>query len=183
MNQGRLHIKYANALYDFAEASNAVPAVYSDMNLISGILSTSAEFKTLMESPVVFPSKKKEILTKLFSGKCSDVSLRFLHFLVEKRREMHLNLILVSFFRIYREKSGITRIEFNSAIEVTESFKVDIQKDLKKMIGGKLELVFETKPELIGGFTLFLNDSLLDASVASKLRRLKTKVEESYNRR
>ena len=182
MNQGRLHIKYANALYDFAVASNAMQAVYEDMHLVSGLFSTSPEFANLMESPVVFPSKKKEILGKLFSGRCSEVSIKFLKFLVDKHREMQLNNILISFFRIYREKSGITRIEFNSAIAVSETFKASIQDELGKLFSGELELVFDVKPDMIGGFTLFVNDNLLDASIATKLRKLRSKVEESYNR-
>lgn len=183
MNQGRLHVKYANALYDFAVASNAVQAVYDDMNSVGNLIASSPEFSNLLESPVIFPSKKKEMFTRLFEGKLSDVTLRFLHFLVEKHREMHLKYILVSFFRIYREMGGITRVEFTSAIEVGEAFKASIDKELQKTLSGKLELVFQVRPDLIGGFTLALDDSLLDASVARKLRRLKSKVQESYNSR
>ena len=95
---------------------------------------------------------------------------------------MQLNNILISFFRIYREKSGITRIEFNSAIAVSETFKASIQDELGKLFSGELELVFDVKPDMIGGFTLFVNDNLLDASIATKLRKLRSKVEESYNR-
>lgn len=183
MNQGRLHVKYANALYDFAVASNAIQAVYADVNKINDLLTTSPELVELLDSPVIFPSRKKELIDKLFLGRLSEVTIRFLHFLVEKHREMHLKYIIITFFRIYREKSNITRVEFASALEVTESFKATISKELEKSISGKLELVFSIKPDIIGGFTLALNDSLLDASVATKLRRLKSKVQESYNSR
>jgi len=183
MNQGRLHVKYASALYDFAVASNAVQFVYTDMNQLNELFVTSPELNSLLDSPVIFPSKKKELIDKLFVGKLSDVSIRFLHFLVEKKREMHLKYIIASFFRIYREKSSITRVEFASALEVSDSFKATINGELAKSLAGKLEVVFQIKPDLIGGFTLALNDSLLDASVATKLRRLKSKVQESYNSR
>ena len=181
MNQGRLHVKYANALYDFAEASNAIQSVYTDINNISDLLTTSPELLELLDSPVIYPTRKKELIDKLFRGKLSDVTIRYLHFLVDKHREMHLKYIAITFFRIYREKMGITRVEFVSALEVSESFKGTIRKELEKSISGELELVFQTKSDLIGGFTLALNDSLLDASVATKLRRLKSKVQESYS--
>ncbi|SDB87074.1 ATP synthase F1 subunit delta [Williamwhitmania taraxaci] len=181
MNHGRLHVKYANALYDFAESSNAIQVVYEDMNKINNLLATSPELLELLDSPVIYPTRKKELIDKLFLGRLSDVTIRYLHFLVDKHREMHLKYIAITFFRIYREKMGITRVEFVSALEVSDTFKVTIRKELEKSISGELELVFQTKADLIGGFTLALNDSLLDASVATKLRRLKTKVQESYN--
>lgn len=179
MNQSRLFVKYARALHEYSLDQHATDVVYGDMVKVYSVLNATPELQELFSSPVIFPSMKSGIVEKIFKGKVSLVTLRFLTFLVEKKREAFLKNILISYFSIYRKSAGIVKVEFTSAVVMEEEERKSIIINLKKLLVGTVEMDFTTKPELIGGFTLALNDIMLDASIATKLKRLKNRILEA----
>ncbi|HUX54015.1 MAG TPA: ATP synthase F1 subunit delta [Williamwhitmania sp.] len=179
MNQSRLFVKYARALHEYSVDQHAVDVVYNDMVQVYSVLNATPELQELFNSPVIFPTMKSGIVEKIFSGKVSLVTLRFLKFLVEKKREAFLKNILISYFTIYRKSAGIVKVEFSSAVVMDGEERKSIIINLKKLLVGTVEMDFITKPELIGGFTLALNDIMLDASIATKLKRLKNRILEA----
>jgi len=179
MNQSRLFVKYARALQEYSVDQNAAELVYLDMLSVYKIINSSTELQELFSSPVIFPSKKAALIERVFTGKLNPVSLRFLIFLVRKRREAYLKNILISYFIIYRKFVGIIKVDFSSAVAIELEERNQIQQNIKNLLTGSVEMNFFTKPELIGGFTLAMNDQMLDASIAAKLKYLKNRILEA----
>ncbi len=179
MNQSRLFVKYARALHEYSVDQHAADVVYSDMVNVYAVLNVSSELQELFKSPVIFPSKKAGLVEKIFTGKISPTAMHFLTFLVAKKREAYLKDILTSYFLIYRKNKGIVKVEFSSAVEIATEERKSILDNLKRVLVGTIEMDFLIKPELIGGFTLAMNDIMLDASIASKLKYLRNRILEA----
>src|SRR5690606_6029957 len=79
--------RYALALYQEAEARDAVERTDDDVQALREALDASRELASMFESPVVSREKKEAVARKLFEGKLSDLALRFVRLLFEKERE------------------------------------------------------------------------------------------------
>jgi F-type H+-transporting ATPase subunit delta len=66
-----------------------------------------------------------------------------------------------------------------SAVPVDIAFLDGLKKSLEKSSKKKIEMTTETNESLIGGFILTLEDQQLDASVQSKLKRIRQELRES----
>ena len=77
------------------------------------------------------------------------------------------------FLEIYRENSNIALATVTSAVELSDEQKDLITQKIISIAGTeKLELVTKTDPSLIGGFVASVGSKVIDASIASQIRKL-----------
>ncbi|HEX2921246.1 MAG TPA: ATP synthase F1 subunit delta [Bacteroidales bacterium] len=172
MNDSKISVRYSKALFQTAHEKNLMDKVTEDMVLISG-LCVLPETKELLEHPVIAPSKKKVIFSKLLEGNVQQITLSLINLLVENGRESFLPSIARDYIHETRKYKGVTEAVLTTAVPVDNK--------LKKEIAGLVENTFSTKVELkevidssiIGGFVLRIDDNYIDASVKNKLRKVK----------
>jgi F-type H+-transporting ATPase subunit delta len=179
MNDSRLASRYARALYLLAKEKNQVEAIRQDLSKLTGLLADSSEFKWLIESPVITGSEKARIAESILSGFIEPVTLKFLQLLIRHRREGNLPSTCRMFIELYKEDQGILDAKVESAIAVDLVFLEGLTRRLEESSHKKIEMRTETNEALIGGFILTLEDQQLDASVQSKLKRIKQELRES----
>ena len=81
--------------------------------------------------------------------------------------------ILERFLELYRENSNIALATVTSAVELTNEQKELITQKISAIAGTeKLELVTKIDPNLIGGFVASVGSKVIDASLASQIRKL-----------
>jgi F-type H+-transporting ATPase subunit delta len=96
-----------------------------------------------------------------------------LKLLADRQRIGILTSILNRFLEIYRENSNIALATVTSAVKLTAKQKDLITKKIINLAGTeKLELVTKTDPSLIGGFVASVGSKVIDASLASQIRKL-----------
>jgi len=99
--------------------------------------------------------------------------LNFLKLLADRQRIGILTSILDRFLEIYRQNSNIALATVTSAVELTDEQKGLITKKIINIAGTeKLELVTKIDPSLIGGFVASVGSKVIDASLASQIRKL-----------
>jgi F-type H+-transporting ATPase subunit delta len=147
--------------------------------MLSDLIGQLPEFRWLLESPVIVVSEKIRIAGKMFSGLVEPVTLDFLALLIRQRREANLASTCRMFMELYRTDRGIIDARVESAVKVDDAFLETLKKRLEKASGKSIEMTSEVNDDLIGGFILTLEDQQLDASVQSKLRRIKQELRES----
>jgi F-type H+-transporting ATPase subunit delta len=172
MNEGKIPVRYARALFQSAAEKNQLDRVYQDMILISS-LSEMAEMKEVLASPVITPSKKKEILTAVLGNNVEKITLSLVDLLVKNGRENFLPAIA----RVFRDDTlkykGITQTSLTTAVPVSEKLKKQVADMVASAFKTKVELRETVDSEIIGGFILRINDSYIDGSVRTKLRKVK----------
>ena len=70
MNDSKISVRYSRALFQSALEKNILDKVYQDMIFISEICKIP-EIKEFLHSPIIVPSKKKDIFHKMTWKKMS----------------------------------------------------------------------------------------------------------------
>ncbi len=179
MNNSRLASRYAKALFQLAKERNQVEVVKQDLSKLTGLLADSPEFKWLLESPVIISSGKSRMVTSALSGVIEPITLEFLLLLINHRRENNLSSTCRMFMELFKADQGIWDATVESAIPVDVKFLDGLKKRLEESSHRKIDMKTETNEALIGGFILTLEDRQLDASVLSKLKRIRQELRES----
>ncbi|MEM6764519.1 MAG: ATP synthase F1 subunit delta [Bacteroidota bacterium] len=174
MVEDRIGYKYAKSIYSLAEEKKALKAVHKDMQLLHETVSDSRELRNFLESPIIKADTKEAALTELFGKKfTSEISTTLLQLLVRKGREAYLPYVASAFLKMYDKAHKIIRGVLTSAQKVPAAMLKKIVKTVEEKTGGKFEVTTEVNPDLIGGFTLKIDDQLFDGSVSSSIRRIK----------
>ena len=179
MNDSRLAARYAKALFRLVKEQGRLEEVKQDLNRLMDLLQASPEFTWLLESPVIISSEKARIVEKMLSSAIEPVTLDFLRLLIRHRREPNLASTCRMFRELYKADQGIMEANVESAVAADPSFIGDLKKQMEKSSKRKIEMTTEINESLIGGFILTLEDQQLDASVLSKLNRIRQELRES----
>jgi F-type H+-transporting ATPase subunit delta len=170
----RLAGRYAKSLIDLSLEKGQLETVYADMLYMNGLMRNSAEFVTVLKSPVIPGDKKQKVLDALTSGKISQITAAFNTLLIKKGREGFLPDIVQAFIEQYKVNKGIHIVTLTTATAVGEDVKnaiINKIKQISQMKEVELETLVEEK--IIGGFILEADGRRVDASIAYDLANIK----------
>ncbi len=165
--------RYAKGLYDFASQTNETAVLYQEMTELQKLLSTSIELKNFLKSPIIDYRKKIKIIDEIFKTNSQSFT-KFIKLVINHGREANLIEIANQFIAIIDEEQNIQKGVLLSAIAfdketidkiVNESNLVDLSKPIS--IENKID------ENLIGGYILRMSDKQLDASIKTKLHKLR----------
>lgn len=174
MNQSKIAVRYAKALFELALEKNQLDAVFSDVKTVDQALKDFSQFGLYMKSPVVKPSQKLALVKKAFEGNITDITLGFLSLIIENKRENELENVIRRFFDVFREYKGIKSATVITAGPLTNQMKEKFHALLSSIYKTGIDLEVKQDPALVGGFVLKVGDQQYDASVATGLKRIKT---------
>jgi F-type H+-transporting ATPase subunit delta len=173
MNHGKIPVRYAKALISGAGEQGVLDQVRNDMENLLGILKSVPDLLRLLESPIVRPSRKLEVLTSVFEGKVQPLTISFFRLTVENNREEQLPGMARMYINFYKQIKGIKLATLKTATPVDKETKDKLILMIRKVFKAEIELNAETDNRLIGGFILQVEDQQLDASVSGQLNRIK----------
>jgi len=177
MDYSKIGVRYAKALFQYAEEQNLTDVVVGNMRVLFENLSENKELMRFLCSPVVKISEKGKLVEAVFSGQFHKITVDFLKLVIQHRREEHLIAMCRRVEAMYREKFGIQQLKLISVIELNQTIQTQIEKTVKAALNAKsLEVSTEINPDLIGGFVLDMNDLRYDASVKTQIASLRNKI-------
>jgi F-type H+-transporting ATPase subunit delta len=176
MSEWKVARRYALAVFHLALEKGDLEKVISDMRLIRASIAGSPELAGMLRNPVLPPTAHHRILSAIFKDKLGKSVAVLLTFLREKRRLMILKEITDAFDELDKERQGIVEGTLFTARPVQEERKAALENGLSKKYTRTYRLVTETRPELIGGFSLMVRDRIYDCSIANQLKRLQEKL-------
>ncbi len=171
MNDGKISVRYSRALFESALESKLLDKVYEDMTFISSICKIP-EMKEFLESPIIIPSKKIDILEKVLGKNVEKITLSLIRIAVKNGRENFLPGIARVFIHETKEYKGITESVLTTAIKINAKIRQEIIDFISAIFKTKVELTEIADKEIIGGFILRIEDNYIDASVRNKLRKI-----------
>jgi F-type H+-transporting ATPase subunit delta len=171
MNDSKISVRYSKALFESAVEKNILDKVNQDMLFISEICKLP-EMKYLLSSPVIFPSRKTEILHKMFDGNVEKITMSMIDLAVRNGRESFIPAIARVFVHNTMKYKGITKSLLTTAVKVDQGVKKQITDMIEKVFKTKVEMEETVDSDIIGGFILRVDDSFIDASLKSKLRKI-----------
>jgi F-type H+-transporting ATPase subunit delta len=180
MNQTKIARRYATALFNFALEQKQQDKVWEDMVQLQLISSQSYDFIRFIKSPVIKVHKKLEVVHALFANNLSVISIKFMEIIIKGRREMVIPAIADQYVELYNESKGIKEVELTSATALDEHTKSQLIRQLTLQTSKQIKLKEKIQPLLIGGFILKMDNKQFDASIQSKLSKLRNELSEKY---
>lgn len=165
--------RYAKSLMDLAQESNQVDKVRTDMKTVAQLCDESRDFSLFLKSPVIKTDKKLQVITNVFSGKISPLTLSFLSLITSKNREAYIHEIAKAFDEQYKLNKNIFTAVVTSASGLDKATREKVLDLVKSQMKGEVDLVEKIDPRTIGGFILKIGDRQVDRTVARQLNNLK----------
>jgi F-type H+-transporting ATPase subunit delta len=172
MNDSKISVRYARALFQTALEKKILDEVNQDMYFISEICKTP-ETKEFLTSPIIAPSKKTAIFHKMLAGSVEPITMSLIDLVVKNGRENFLPAIARVFIHETKKHRGITDSVLTTAIKVDENVRNQISALISDVFKTRVDLKENIDPDIIGGFILQIDDSYIDASIKNKLRKIK----------
>lgn len=172
---------YAASLFELAEADGGLPnceTVGLELGQVAAAATAEPTFQEFLRSPVVSMDDKEKALRRIFGdGAVSDLMLRFMLVLNKKSRLDQIVGIDEAYTELLWERTGRIEVEVYSAKPLDEAMAEIVRQRVGDTLGKEAVLRNTVDAELIGGLKLRVGDRMIDASVATRLG----KIRESLN--
>ena len=174
MANPRLAGRYAKSLLDLATEQNQVDAVYADIKFLQALCNSNQDFVNVLKSPVIKSDIKEKIIVSVTENKVSKTTALFLRLLINKAREYNLPEIVKAFLDQYNAINNIHQVKLTTAVPISVDLQNSIVNKIKSITKmDKIEMETTVEDDLIGGFTLQMGDTFVDASILRDLNDVK----------
>jgi len=172
----RLSKRYAKALFSLAVEEKQLDLVKNDVFKVSGLLTKGSGFTAFIINPLTNGTRQMKIVQELFSGALSEMVLNFLMLLSKKKRLNILPDIFADFDRLILVHNNQIHAEVFSCSPLTSGQIDKIQQRLAKLTNKEILIKTSLNKSLLGGFTIRVEDLIIDNSIRYQLAKLKEKL-------
>jgi F-type H+-transporting ATPase subunit delta len=166
---------YARSLFEVAQEQEKLDEVRDQVGEFADALSESRELQTFFFSPYFSTEEKKQGLDTAVEG-AEDIVSNFLAVLIENHRMPVLFRIRRELDGMWREVNQLLPVQITSAVELDEAVTKQIGDEIGRQTGRTVELTSTVDPDVLGGIIVRVGNSILDASIRTRLERLRKQV-------
>ncbi|MDX6633352.1 MAG: F-type H+-transporting ATPase subunit delta [Solirubrobacteraceae bacterium] len=166
---------YARSLFQVAQEHDKLDLVREQLGQFVDAMEQTRELQTFFFSPYFSTEEKKDGLDRVVTD--VDESVRnFLALLLENHRMPVIFRVRREFERLWAEAHQLLGVEITSAIELDSSIAERIGEEIGRQTGRTVQLTSTVDPDVLGGIVLRVGNSILDASVRTRLDNLRKQV-------
>jgi F-type H+-transporting ATPase subunit delta len=162
---------YSKALYDLAEEFGTVEEVKDEMAMLETLIGQEREFLHIMSSPQFSAEYKQSLLSKMFAGQISDLTLNFLLTIDGHNRMMYLPQMIISFGELWDAHHGISIVELTLHENINSDELSKVTQAISNAMGKQVQIRLNVKPAIMGGAVIRYGESVIDNSVKARLYR------------
>ena len=167
---------YGGVLFDLWLESKNQELFFGKIKFIFEHVINNQDFFDLILNPDISFGGKKNFLGKLLLDNEVPESRSILNFflvLIKNQKLSYIKLILEAFFDLYYKYKNILRVRVISKVKLSDNVVFDIRKFLKLKYKKEIYLENVLDGELIGGFIIEFDETVIDCSLDKKLNDLK----------
>ena len=173
---------YAQSIFELAEEEGGLKTIettYEELQAIIAIMEENETFAEFMQSALIPVNKKRESISKMFTGSVSDLTLRYLLVLNDKERLSHLPGITAALQNLYWQKIGRMEVVAYTPKPMADDESEHIINLIKKATGKDPVMSNTVDPAMIGGLKLRIGDKFIDASLKTRLSQMREQFAKS----
>jgi F-type H+-transporting ATPase subunit delta len=129
-------------------------------------------------SPHFTSAEKVEGLRRALSGADAEL-VNFLELLIEKGRTTELFRIRREFEALWKVENKRIDVTVTSAVELDPAVVAKVGEEIERQTGQTVELASRVDDEILGGIVLQVGNMVLDASIRSRLEKLRKSVAQA----
>ncbi len=176
MNESKISVRYAKALFALAKETDSFDAMKKDIELLYQCIQEIPELQYVIQSPVIKSREKIKLFEEMFRTSFNPNTLTFIRLVLERHREEYLAGISRHFMTLMKTEQGIQAAEVVTAVPLDETLRQSILRLIAKKFNARVELNEMVDEKLIGGFVLRVGDQQIDASISTKLKRIQNEL-------
>ncbi|HUF06784.1 MAG TPA: ATP synthase F1 subunit delta [Candidatus Binatia bacterium] len=166
--------RYAEAAFGLGRDDGTLDAWERDLARLEDALSNDG-LRALVEHPAVAFADKERVLRRVV-GDVTAEPLSLVLLMIRRGRPGAIGRMLEHFRELVRRERGIALAEIRTALPLEEAQRAAVRDRLAQLTGDEIEINELVDEALIGGITVRIGDRLYDASVRSRLARLRARL-------
>lgn len=170
---GGLAQRYAAALFELADSKHQLDAVVGDLGAIDKMIDESADFRRLINSPVISRADQGKAITGIVqAAQFGPLTAKFLGLLAQNRRLFALPVMIQAFKKMLADRRGEMTAQVWSARALSAEQQSALAETIKRAHGAKVTMEVKVDPDLIGGLVVKVGSRMIDSSIRTKLQKL-----------
>ena len=166
---------YAEALFDVAKEKGRLDAIRDELGQFADSLDSNRELQTFFFSPYFSTAEKIDGLVRAIDGADPELT-NFLELLIEKHRMPEVFRIRRRLDELWKHENRRIEVTVTSAVELEPAVVEKIGEEIERQTGQEVELASRVDDGVIGGIVLQVGNMVLDASIHSRLEKLRKSV-------
>ncbi len=163
--------RYASGIFQLAQEEKTIDTWRSEVAKLDDLLSDEI-LRAAFHNPAVGLARRMDLAARL-APELRPETQNLMRLLIEHHRTADMPAIRREFDRLAEEASGIVTATMTTAIPLEEAERRRYEQQLSKKLDRKVRLAVRTDPAMIGGASIQIGDHLVDASVKTRLDRLR----------
>lgn len=169
--------RYAGALADVVIKSGETEPVKNELRSWETMMSAESDLFSAFRNPSIAHASKVKVLESLIERtKPMRTTANFLRVLLKNSRLTEIGQINEKFASVLDERGGIVAASVTSARPLSDSEKADLDTNLAKLTGKKVNFEFNIDENIIGGVITRVGSTVYDGSVKTQLEELRNKL-------
>ncbi|MBA3688968.1 MAG: ATP synthase F1 subunit delta [Chloroflexi bacterium] len=167
--------RYAEAAFEIGRADGTLDAWERDMATI-GVTMRHPELRSLLLHPAVPFADKERVLRRVMGRGVAAAPINLVLLMVRRGRPGAIERMIERFTELLRRNRGVALAEVWTALALDDGQRAELASRLRALTGSQVEMDETVDPDLIGGIAVRIGDQLYDASVRSRLERLRERL-------
>jgi F-type H+-transporting ATPase subunit delta len=166
---------YGRSLFEVAEEQGKVDVLREQLGQFADALEQNHDLQVFFFSPYFSSTEKQQALTGLLDG-ADEAFLGFVKLLIENHRMPVIFRIRREYERLWAEANRVLAVQVTSAIALDGATTEGIGRSIGQSTSRTVKLSTKVDPDILGGIVVRVGNSILDASIRSRLEQLRKQV-------
>jgi F-type H+-transporting ATPase subunit delta len=166
---------YADSLFEVAREHDKLDPVREQLGEFADAVAESRDLQVFLFSPYFSSAEKRDGIGRAVSNAEPEL-LNFLELLAEKHRMPAIFRIRRQFDELWAQERRQLEVRLTSAVELDPEIVKRVGSEIERQTDQRIELETDVDEGILGGLVLQVGNMVLDASVRSKLERLRKEV-------
>ena len=168
--------QYASAVVAIAQAEDVLDRVTEELSAVGRAAAGNEELRRVLSDRSVPASRRIGIVEDLLASTASPVTLNVVAMLVGAGRGGDLDAIADEALSLAAATRGGAVAEVRSAVALTDEQIARVAGALSRASGRNVTVHVVVDPEIIGGLTAQIGDTVFDGSVRTRLDQMKERL-------
>jgi F-type H+-transporting ATPase subunit delta len=166
---------YADALFEVATEEGKLDEIHEQLDELADAIEANRDLQVFFFSPYFSSEEKRAGIERAVSGAEPEL-VNFLQLVAEKHRMPAIFRIRGRFDELWAEANKRLEVTLTSAVELDPSVVERVGAEIERQTDRTIDLRTEVDDGILGGIVLRVGNMVLDASLRSKLERLRREV-------
>jgi F-type H+-transporting ATPase subunit delta len=169
---------YAEALFEAGKDKGKLDALQEQLGQFADAVDRNRELQVFFFSPYLSSAEKVEGIKRAISGAEPEL-INFLELLVDKHRMPEIFRIRRELDELWKRENRRIDVTVTSAVELDPAVVAQIGQEVERQTGEEVDLSSKVDDEILGGIVLQVGNMVLDASIRSRLEKLRKSVAQA----